>query len=68
MGPQKPLGFIHDRVCVPESSYTDYTSDLSEMELRAFIAATLHKNARDRAMILELEQLFTDFLNDFGCV
>ncbi|EYC01906.1 hypothetical protein Y032_0103g3531 [Ancylostoma ceylanicum] len=49
-----------------ESSYTDYTSDLSEMELRAFIAATLHKNARDRAMILELEQLFTDFLNDFG--
>ncbi|KAK6746452.1 hypothetical protein RB195_012509 [Necator americanus] len=49
-----------------ESSYTDYTSDLTEMELRAFIAATLHKNARDRAMILELEQLFTDFLNDFG--
>ncbi|KIH58180.1 r3H domain protein [Ancylostoma duodenale] len=49
-----------------ESSYTDYTSDLSEMELRAFIGATLHKNARDRAMILELEQLFTDFLNDFG--
>ncbi|RCN34622.1 hypothetical protein ANCCAN_19534, partial [Ancylostoma caninum] len=49
-----------------ESSYTDYTSDLSEMELRAFIAATLHKNARDRAMILELEQLFTDFVNDFG--
>ncbi|CAJ0597969.1 unnamed protein product [Cylicocyclus nassatus] len=49
-----------------ESSYTDYTADLTEVELRAFIAATLHKNARDRAMILELEQLFTDFVNEFG--
>ncbi|KAK5977529.1 R3H domain-containing 1, partial [Trichostrongylus colubriformis] len=49
-----------------ESSYTDYPSDLSEMELRAFIAATLHKNPRDRQMILDLEQRFIDFINNFG--
>ncbi|KAK6051269.1 r3H domain protein [Cooperia oncophora] len=48
------------------SSYTDYATDLTEMELRAFIAATLHKNPRDRSLILELEQLFIDFLNNFG--
>ncbi|KAE9419779.1 hypothetical protein Angca_005892, partial [Angiostrongylus cantonensis] len=49
-----------------ESSYTDYVSDLGEMELRSFIAATLHKNPRDRAFILEIEQIFTDFISNFG--
>ncbi|KAJ1362498.1 hypothetical protein KIN20_022068 [Parelaphostrongylus tenuis] len=45
-----------------ESSYTDHTSDLGDMELRSFIVATLHKNPRDRALILELEQIFVDFI------
>nr|CDJ93265.1 Single-stranded nucleic acid binding R3H domain containing protein [Haemonchus contortus] len=49
-----------------ESSYTDYATDLNDMELRAFITATLHKNPRDRTLILQLEQLFTDFLSNFG--
>ncbi|VDM60407.1 unnamed protein product [Angiostrongylus costaricensis] len=43
-------------------------SDLGEMELRSFIAATLHKNPRDRAFILEIEQIFTDFISNSGCV
>ncbi|KAK6017899.1 r3H domain protein, partial [Ostertagia ostertagi] len=47
------------------SSYTDYPTDLTEPELRAFIAATLHKNPRDRAVILHLEQTFIDLLNNF---
>ncbi|KJH43055.1 r3H domain protein [Dictyocaulus viviparus] len=49
-----------------ESSYTDYTADLNDVELRSFIAATLHKNPRDRALVLELEQIFTELANNFG--
>lgn len=46
-----------------DSTTTDYT-DSSGVDLYAFIISTLHKNPKDRAMVLELERQLIDFVRE----
>ncbi|GMS89836.1 hypothetical protein PENTCL1PPCAC_12011, partial [Pristionchus entomophagus] len=46
-----------------DSSATDYT-DSSGVDLFTFICATLHKNEKDRSILLELEKQLLEFLKD----
>ncbi|KHN80271.1 R3H domain-containing protein 2 [Toxocara canis] len=46
-----------------ESNHEMYT-DSTGIDLQAFIASTLHKNAKDRQMLLQLEQNMSKLVND----
>uniref|UniRef100_A0A915BDU2 R3H domain-containing protein n=1 Tax=Parascaris univalens TaxID=6257 RepID=A0A915BDU2_PARUN len=46
-----------------ESNYEMYT-DSTGIDLQAFIASTLHKNAKDRQMLLQLERNMCMLVND----
>ncbi|GMR42837.1 hypothetical protein PMAYCL1PPCAC_13032, partial [Pristionchus mayeri] len=46
-----------------DSSATDYT-DSSGVDLFSFICATLHKNEKDRSILLDLERQLLEFLKD----
>ncbi|GMT19897.1 hypothetical protein PFISCL1PPCAC_11194, partial [Pristionchus fissidentatus] len=46
-----------------DSSATDYT-DSSGVDLFAFIVTTLHKNEKDRSILLDLERQLIDYVKD----
>lgn len=51
------------RVCLPDSSTETYT-DSTGVDLEQFIVDTLHKNHKDRVMMLKIEQDLLSLVRD----
>lgn len=53
-------------VNIPADSSNEIYTDSTGIDLQRFIVSTLHKNAKDRAMMLEIEQELRKFVINTG--